>query len=1033
MFTPLCTDSSDDFLSSGQKRARMVTPAEGNPYWFPWTDKAACILDLFRHLPRSIFSDAQMEVVNWALDAFGISNVPSVDVMKNVDDYLQSLCGIHTNHYEHLQNRTGICSQPLAEYPGFADEGALGHIYYMNDFAGIIHQEMANPNVRPHIHHYHEDSGKRLEHAWQAQAWRDLDPELATPMVRIGRQDFYTYEITQLDSGQLVVPHCWFTRSRNMGSEDLYGMGWKVEIDHHGYGYVVSEWEQVEFSAKSLLVSFPRLVEQYEEDELYDPRHILAGLPHQQVHQQSNIHFISTSNLAPPLEMLDGVVQQLDVSQRDGIWAWDIEAKEMVLMIPAVLAMLGDNPMQSEFACHIGLAGKYFCRSCWVKGHDAEDEGPLPARTTTTESGSVHSNASSGKSVSKKRRRCQETLSELRDWAKRFLTKNNLRYKEESINKLKSIFSTSATINCKTEAAKIMTQSGMKDTFLEHFRQKVFTFISKLPTGTTREEKQEKVNEFVEKELPDSIYSPLSYAGLDPHRDTPVEILHVILLGFVKYYWHDTLARLSDADKTKLTHRLSSLDLSALGISTLSGETFWHHSKPCYEAWIALSALVPLVWQPVIENLDSYLVILEQAIDRFLHAAAARTPRWFNKPKFHIIKHLPWHIRHFGPAILYAAEGFESFNAVIRDYSVHSNRQAPSRDIAWGFARCNRNRHLLSKGVFLRPDLMDRQVPVEYFSDNIEDWITAQPGPFALIRPRATGKNPIADAFGLNQSFTEVSGPPGRCIKFPNCFGSADPSAEQFNLFTSAVSVNLEKYSIDDFVLVSGEHSNHLSKPIVARVVEIVQIVGAGGLDNLANVDLIDAYDATSISRNYGVPSLTISVSLLVPPTEILSQVNVQHNCARNSCDLSNSRVVREERENTEKTLPRTRHYNLSDLLLNTNQMHSGIYLQRLHPSIPPLDQEQVILTGATRELEEQKAAKVVQKSRTKKPVNTSSSGNQLVPATITACSGLPSNGCVTIPVVSDVCTDLTGGLNFLNQEISAVVVPDGFVCSFYE
>ncbi|KAJ3897998.1 hypothetical protein F5879DRAFT_813243, partial [Lentinula edodes] len=40
---------------------------------------------------------------------------------------------------------------------------------------------------------------------------------------------------------------------------------------------------------------------------------------------------------------------------------------------------------------------------------------------------------------------------------------------------------------------------------------------------------------------------------------------------------------------------------------------------------------------------------------------------------------------------------------------------------------------------------------------------------------------------------------------------------------------------------------------------------------------------------------------------------------------------------------------------------------------------------------------------------------------------------CVTIPVVSDVCTDLTGGLSFLNQEISVIVVPDGFVCSFYE
>lgn len=27
--------------------------------------------------------------------------------------------------------------------------------------------------------------------------------------------------------------------------------------------------------------------------------------------------------------------------------------------------------MQSEFACHVGLAGKFFCRACWVKGSDA--------------------------------------------------------------------------------------------------------------------------------------------------------------------------------------------------------------------------------------------------------------------------------------------------------------------------------------------------------------------------------------------------------------------------------------------------------------------------------------------------------------------------------------------------------------------------------------------------------------------------------------------------------------------------------------
>jgi hypothetical protein len=65
-------------------------------------------------------------------------------------------------------------------------------------------------------------------------------------------------------------------------------------------------------------------------------------------------------------------------AQQDGIWAWDCVHKELVLIFPTVLALLGDNPMHSEFACHIGLRGKFFCRSCWVKGTDAQDGVNLP-------------------------------------------------------------------------------------------------------------------------------------------------------------------------------------------------------------------------------------------------------------------------------------------------------------------------------------------------------------------------------------------------------------------------------------------------------------------------------------------------------------------------------------------------------------------------------------------------------------------------------------------------------------------------------
>ncbi|KAJ7611191.1 hypothetical protein FB45DRAFT_1065882 [Roridomyces roridus] len=55
---------------------------------------------------------------------------------------------------------------------------------------------------------------------------------------------------------------------------------------------------------------------------------------------------------------------------------------------------------------------------------------------------------------------------------------------------------------------------------------------------------------------------------------------------------------------------------------------------------------------------------------------------------------------------------------------------------------------------------------------------------------------------------------------------------------------------------------------------------------------------------------------------------------------------------------------------------------------------------------------------------------------TVTVCSGSlnPANGCVSIPVVSGSCIDLSqGGLSFLNKEISNAQVPGGFICTFFE
>jgi hypothetical protein len=201
--------------------------------------------------------------------------------------------------------------------------------------------------------------------------------------------------------------------------------------------------------------------------------------------------------------------------------------------------------------------------------------------------------------------------------------------------------------------------------------------------------------------------------------------LHTFLLGFVKYFWRDVVLVRIGKNKLKqeiLETHLSSFDVSGLGFSCLSGHTLVQYAgslvewdfraiaqvapfvlydlvpQQCYNTWVALSNLIPLVWQPEIEDIDVHLVcvffffhlpiinrnkcclqkLLEQAVQNFLAHTAKWTPRWFNKPKFYILLHLVDHIHQFGPVALFATEAFESFNTVICAKTIHSNCHAPS-------------------------------------------------------------------------------------------------------------------------------------------------------------------------------------------------------------------------------------------------------------------------------------------------------------------------------------------------------------------
>lgn len=72
-------------------------------------------------------------------------------------------------------------------------------------------QEFANPQVVGHFRFYPEIAADGISEVWECMRWREVPPDLMTPMAVVGNQHFYVNELARLVDGSFVIPTVWMT------------------------------------------------------------------------------------------------------------------------------------------------------------------------------------------------------------------------------------------------------------------------------------------------------------------------------------------------------------------------------------------------------------------------------------------------------------------------------------------------------------------------------------------------------------------------------------------------------------------------------------------------------------------------------------------------------------------------------------------------------------------------------------------------------------------------------------------------------
>ncbi|KAJ7159995.1 hypothetical protein C8R43DRAFT_1177588 [Mycena crocata] len=949
-------DEEEDFLAEIMRMAGECRFHPGSE-WFPYPSRIMFLLDMLDNLPRLRISSSLMRVFLWILKEAGCKDVPAFDSLRRVQKKIRSEIGI----------------------PSIPCLSPLGNVFFMNDPRAIVAQDWANPTTRKLIHVYPEipEDGV-IREIWHAQKWRkNMDLDVLSPMYDAGTSHYYVNEVARLKNGEFIVPVRWvkfqgkvlcdaFSVKFNAENEatinddetslvrasdldtnyvDLQAQGevptWSSHTVNAGHPNRMPNPKRAIAGGDPLYTSF---VDYFGDDvsgnrskswnKHWNAYFTHRNLPRKLLQQEFHVHFVSTSPNASISEQFREFKTTVESTHTEPVRVQDENGATTRFCIH-LNAGPSDNPMQSEVTGHIGGKGRHFCRKCEVGGtqkYKATDEG-------------YHALFEGG----------------------------TPRTKERIINELENQVKLACS-GVPTHVSNRQTETGIKDVYTQYWIDDLIARFKQMKKGDPDRSNAEIQAELIQWTIEnrDKIYSPfLTMKGFDPTKDTPVEILHTILLGIVKYIWHVSHTPWTDAQKQKYSLRLQSTATDGLSIpairakyitqyagsligrqlKTIAQANVFHIydivSEPKFMAWKATGELAALLWFPEIRNLAEYRADLRVAVANVLDIFAVIDPsKIITKIKYHLLAHIDDDAVEFGPLVGVATEIYEAFNAVFRYCSILSNHLAPSRDIAIQLGDQEGLKHRLTGG--------------RWSVGENRDWQPAGPGVRHFL-----GSHPVLQKL-LGWSEGKVLKHGGLKLA-PLKRGQKKRIEYALNTTTAARALNFGTFiaqsvwekctlvvseSLDEclvgswvfgkstmeeascFNCVLGVQSySHFAQGAVkcGRVSEI--LVNSAG-DSIVVLELFQV--VSTRDEFFGMPVLVRRDSevtfLIIPSKNVMFKFNVQHDCRTGKCEATGQRPHMQERVASDNTETFIEHNSLDRFIINTHAFHNAHLLRATLP-----------------------------------------------------------------------------------------------------